>query len=258
MTKRVLFLATNYGLWVEELQAPWDALVNAGFEVALATHFAKTPLPLAISMQDFIDPLQGYNINPPEVQRRCKEIYASGAWDKPLRIADAKMSDYDAVAIVGGSGAPLDLNGNINVHRLILEAVRGNKLVAALCYGVCSLVWARDPQNGYKSVIYGKRICSHPREWDFYENFPYTLWNPTPENKGTDLITPGFNYTAQPIIEDAVGPKGECVTNPKANRDNPVVVKDWPFLTGISVESSIAFGKGLVSTLKSAPGARQP
>ncbi|MBQ6976269.1 MAG: DJ-1/PfpI family protein, partial [Selenomonadaceae bacterium] len=34
---KVLIIATNYGSWAEELQAPWDACKKAGFEVTLAT-----------------------------------------------------------------------------------------------------------------------------------------------------------------------------------------------------------------------------
>ena len=36
--KRVVVLASNYGLWAEELQGPWDALNNAGHNVTLATY----------------------------------------------------------------------------------------------------------------------------------------------------------------------------------------------------------------------------
>ena len=38
MSKKVLVLATNYAVWAEELQAPWDALKKAGHQVMLATY----------------------------------------------------------------------------------------------------------------------------------------------------------------------------------------------------------------------------
>lgn len=252
MAKKVIILATNYGVWAEELQAPWDAMKKAGIEVTLSTYFGRKPLPLKISMESFIDPLQGYDINPPEVLKRCKELLdESDTWDHPIKTDDAKMGDYDAIVIVGGSGAPLDICNHKRVHELILEAVKSDKLVATLCYGVCSLAFTRDPDNDYKSVIYGKTICAHPREWDFYELFSYDLYKPTPDNKGTDLLGPGFNIPAQPIIEDAVGPNGKCIADATANRDKPCLYLDWPFLTALSVESSIAFGEKLVETILS-------
>ena len=63
MGKKVLILASNVGLWGEELQAPWDALKNAGFELTLATPKGVTPLPMELSMdKNFIDPMQKIQI----------------------------------------------------------------------------------------------------------------------------------------------------------------------------------------------------
>jgi len=250
MGKKVLILASNVGLWGEELQAPWDALKQAGFSLTLATEKGKTPLPLALSVnRDFVDPMQNYKVNPAEVVDRIEEILRTGEWAKPIRIADAKMADYDALAIVGGPGSPLDLVGNSKVHALVLEATRGGKIVGALCYAVGALAMTRDPKNNHKSVILGKTIVAHPREWDFTGDLNYPLAGATPDNPGTDLVTPGFVYPLQPIVEDAIGPNGKVIARPEANRDKPVVHFDRPFVTAQSVESSIAFGKKLVEVL---------
>ncbi|HDN84364.1 MAG TPA: type 1 glutamine amidotransferase domain-containing protein, partial [Candidatus Aerophobetes bacterium] len=37
MGKKILILATNYGTWGEELQAPWDILKEAGHQLTLCT-----------------------------------------------------------------------------------------------------------------------------------------------------------------------------------------------------------------------------
>jgi len=68
MSKRILMLASNYGLWAEELQAPWDALKGAGHQLTLATFNGMTPLPFRLSMDpDFIDPMLNIPMNPPEL-----------------------------------------------------------------------------------------------------------------------------------------------------------------------------------------------
>ena len=73
--KNVLILATNYGTWGEELQAPWDIIKRAGHHVTLATPLGKKPLPLAVSVDpDFLDPIINFKVNPPEVCRRIKEL----------------------------------------------------------------------------------------------------------------------------------------------------------------------------------------
>src|SRR3712207_8907335 len=118
MSKNVLVIASNYGLWAEELQGPWDALTNAGHNLTLATYMGKKPLPMVFSEDpDFEDPVQHVKVNTPEVVARVKELLASGAWDNPIKVADANMDDYDVLVMVGGPGAPLDVTGNPAVHR---------------------------------------------------------------------------------------------------------------------------------------------
>lgn len=257
MGSNVVVLASNVGLWAEELQAPWDALRNAGHRLTLATHLGKKPLPLVISMDaDFSDPFQHYHVNPPEVVARTRELLENGEWDRPIKIQDARMEDYDAIVIVGGPGAALDLVGNPNVHDLLVTAYRSNKLMGALCYAVGAFVWARHPETG-KSIIYGKHVTAHPKQWDFKDDMAYQLWGATPDNAGTDLITRGFAFPLQVIVEDAVGPDGRVTSDFTANRDKPCVAVDWPFVTALSVESSIAFGQQLVEILARA-GVKSP
>ncbi|ADL50219.1 DJ-1/PfpI family protein [Clostridium cellulovorans] len=252
MSKKILIIASNLGLWGEELQAPWDALKNAGHEVTLATMTGKTPLPLVISMDDtFIDPMQGYNVNPKFVVDRIKKILETGQWNNPIKIEDAKMEDYDAIALVGGPGSPFDIVGNNDVHKLLLEAYKSNKIIGALCYVVGALVLTRDPDNEKKSIIYGRKVTAHPAAWDIYSPLKYPLYGASPKNPGTDITTPGFVYQLQPLVEDAVGPNGQVFSDPRTNRENPLCIYDHPFVTALSVESSIAYGNRLVEVLGS-------
>lgn len=251
--KKVLICATNYGTWGEELQAPWDIIKAAGHDVTLATPLGLKPLPLTFSVDpDFVDPIINAATNPPEVCKRVKELVDGTEWDNPIKFADAKMDDYDSIVLTGGLGAMIDMANNWALHKLIRDAVEQDKLVGALCYAVTALVFLRDPQQDMKSIIYGKKICAHPASWDFYGpgyDFTYPLYGATEDNKGTDVHTPGFLWPLEHLVRDAVGPDGICVANYKATRANPEVAFDWPFVTGTSVESSIAYGKKIVEVL---------
>jgi putative intracellular protease/amidase len=243
MSKNVLILASEVGLWAEELQAPWDALKRAGHHVTLGTRTGKTPLPIMVSMDpEFIDPLQGYQVNPVDVVYRTNELLDNGEWDNPLLIEDANPDDYDALVIVGGPGAALDLAGNRLLHKLILDFYKSGKPIGALCYAVACLVWTRDPDNDFKSIIYGRTVAAHPSAWDFDFPMGYKLVRATKDNPGTNLTTQGFVFPLQYITEDAVGPEGMVLSDVSANRENPQTVTDYPFVTALSVESSIAFG----------------
>ncbi|MGM0438309.1 MAG: type 1 glutamine amidotransferase domain-containing protein [Bacillota bacterium] len=253
MSKKVLVCATNYGTWGEELQAPWDALNAAGFDVTLATPQGKKPLPLEVSVDpEFFDPVIETHVNPPEVCDRIKELVDSDQWADPLTFKEANMDDYDAIVLTGGLGAMLDMANDYNLHRLILAAFRSNKLIGSLCYAVAALAFLREPKMDYKSIIYGKQITAHPRAWDFYGPeyaFTYDLYQETEDNKATDVVTPGFLYPLEDLVRDAVGPDGACIARIDASREDPEVHCDWPFVTGTSVESSIAYGDMLVEVL---------
>ncbi|MFH0753631.1 MAG: DJ-1/PfpI family protein [Candidatus Omnitrophota bacterium] len=256
MAKKVLVCATNFGVWAEELQGPWDELKKAGFDVTLATPQGKKPLPLKISVDpDFVDPmlkkLPGLNpkVNPKFVCDRTKALVEGNEWSHPIKLADAKMSDYDAIVGTGGLGAMMDLAPNKYFRGLIYEAYYSNKLIATLCYATAALIWVRDPKDAFHSIIKGKRVVCHPRAWDFEDNVTLELWGATEDNKGTDAVYAGFLYPLEDIARDAVGQGGRCIGDPQASRDNPRVEFDWPFITGNSVESSIAFGKKIVEVL---------
>lgn len=252
-SKKVLVCATNYGSWGEELQAPWDALSKAGHKLTLATPKGKKPLPLEISVDpEFFDGVQKYKTNPPEVCARVKELVQSGEWDNPITFKEAKMDDYDAIVLTGGLGAMIDMANDYNLHKLIRDAFYSDKLIGSLCYAVATLVFCRDPKQDYKSIVYGKTITAHPRAWDFYGpdmSASYELWGATEDNKGTDVITPGFLYPIEDLIRDAVGPNGNCVARNDAGREDPEANFSWPFVTAASVESSIAYGDMLVKVL---------
>jgi len=253
MGKKVLVLATNYGTWGEELQAPWDALKKAGHKVTLATPLGKKPLPLAVSVDpNFVDPIINFATNPPDVCKRIKELTDGNEWANPIKFKDADMKDYDAIVLTGGLGAMIDMCNNYNVHKLLKDSVKQDKLTCALCYAVSALVFARRDDG--KALIYGKKVTAHPASWDFYGpnwDFTYDLYGATKDNAGTDVHTPGFLWPVEHLVRDAVGPKGQCIANEKANREHPEVAFDWPFVTGTSVESSIAYGNKIVEVLAS-------
>lgn len=247
--KKVLFIASNYGLWAEELQAPWDAVKKAGFEAVLATHFGRKPNPFKVSVDpELIDPVQNYKVNPIEVVERVKAILKTGEWDNPIRTDEAKAEDYAAIIGVGGPGAPLDITGSPGVHRLLYSAYKHGKILGAVCYAVGAFAFTRDPENNNKSIVYGKTVAAHPHSWDFDFDLGYELLDEKDDK--LNLITPGFVYPLQYMMEDAVGPEGQVIADETANRNKPCVTYDAPFLTALSVESSIAFGEKLVELLK--------
>lgn len=250
MSKKVLFLASNYGLWAEELQAPWDACNEAGFETVLSTYKGKIPLPLKPSVQaGFVDPVQDVVMTPKHVADRVKEILDTGEWEDPVKTSEVEMDDFDAIAIIGGPGAGFDIDGSLKVHELVVDAYQSGKLVSAICAGVPALAYPRHPDKEGRSLMYGKEAAAHPRSWDFAFDMEYELARETEDNNGSNIVTPGFIVPVENIMQDATGDPDLVHAVPDADRDNPVVVYDEPFLTAQSVASSVAYGEKLVEVL---------
>lgn len=67
---------------------------------------------------------------------------APGAWVQSERlVAQCRAQDYDAVILIGGLGA-LEFVGNRSVSRLVREAAKQGKIVAAICVAPAILAWA--------------------------------------------------------------------------------------------------------------------
>ena len=250
MGKKVLVLASNIGLWAEELQAPWDALKNAGFDLTLATEQGKTPLPLAFSMEAGLwilaqDPRE------PSGSRRQNQ---GTAWNR--RVGQSSNDRRPSTWTSTMPSSPSEVRDRRWISPAtqmyigcLKRPMRAARQSATLCYAVGALVWARNPSDWSKSIIYGKQIVAHPKEWDFTDQLPYPLYGATPDNPGIDLVSPGFVYPLSPIVVDAVGPNGKVLSDPTTSRERPLVMYDPPFVTALSVESSKAFGEKLVEVL---------
>jgi putative intracellular protease/amidase len=276
---KVLFAVSEWGYWGEELIGPLEACDQAGYEVEFVTPTGARPTPLAVSMNtDYADPPQGKPVTSAEMARKTWDLDATDRLDKPHdlagwlperpypsspaylrdseeyyrkveRVVTHDLPAYDALVIVGGSGAMVDLANNQRLHELILGFVRLDRPVAAVCYGVAALAFARDPLRKL-SIIRGKRVTGHPIDYDYHDGTgfegPHAIDG---SNKGFGDGYVNFGppfYPLEYILRDAVGPEGEFIGN--VGHAESVIV-DHPFITARSTESSVGCGRALVDVL---------
>jgi len=269
MSKKVLCILSEWGYWGEELIGPLDVLDAKGYTVDFATPTGKRPVALTPSMDPgYVDPPLGRSVTSAEVAKKVKEI-DSGSQAKRLNnpISLAKwlpdrpywssstfiremeeyyktldkvskdLEKYDALLIVGGSGPIVDLVNNHRVHDLILSFYRSNNPIAAECYGVACLAFARDLE-GRKSIIWGKHVTGHCKEYDYKDGTGFM---------GTDFNMGPPPYPLEYILRDATGPDGAYIGN--FGKETSVIV-DYPFITGRSTPDSYLTGEKLVETLE--------
>lgn len=264
--KKILFVLSEYGYWGEELIGPLEVLENAGYEAVFATPTGKRPYALPPSMDDtFMDPPLGKTVVSREMAEKVRAMETSRRLDNPIslskllperpymssntylrdfeayneKVAEAEkdFEDYEALLLVGGSGPIVDMVNNQRVHDLVLAFYRMGKPIAAECYGVACLAFARDYWLR-KSILWGKRVTGHPIEYDYKD--------------GTGFLGVDFNmgpppYPLEYILRDAVGPDGQYIGN--VGKKTSVIV-DYPFITGRSTACSYLCGEKLLECLE--------
>lgn len=278
--KNILFVVSEWGYWGEELIGPLEACEKAGYRIEFVTPTGQKPTALTVSMDpSYIDPPLGKSVTTPDMAEKVREFAFSGRMDNPrslkqwvpmrpypssatyLRemeayhqkvdaIVENDLRRYDAMVIVGGSGAMIDLANNSRLHDLILGFVKIDKPIAAECYGVACLAFARDIREK-RSLLEGRRVTGHPLDYDYLDGTgfegPHAL-DGTKKGFGDGWINfgPPF-YPLEFILRDAVGPNGQFIGN--VGHKTSVIV-DYPFITSRSTASSMECGRLLVEVLE--------
>lgn len=268
MSKKILIVLSEWGYWGEELIGPLETLDAAGYESVFATPTGKRPVALTPSMDPtFVDPPLGRGVvspemaakvtaiddpknprlnNPlslkewlPEYPYHCDPLYLrkTEKYYTDLERVREDIMKYAALVIVGGSGPLVDLANNLRVHDLVLSFYREGKPIAAECYGVACLAFARDLQDR-RSIIQGKRVTGHCKEYDYKEGTGFM---------GTDFNMGPPPYPLEYILRDATAPGGAYI----GNYGKPLsVIVDYPFITGRSTPDSYLTGQKLVEVLE--------
>jgi len=265
-TKKIIAVMSEWGYWGIELVGPLRKLEAAGYSFDFTTPRGKrSPVLPPSTDPTYHDPPLGVCVTTPGDAEMVKEFEATNRTENPINLsewfperpyfssepflrnweayfkarkvaqADA-VAKYDAVLLVGGSGPILDMVNNQRVHDLVLAFHAAGKAVGAICYGVATLVFARD-FNERIPIIRGKHVTGHCVEYDYLDGTGFV---------GTDLNMGPPPYVLEYILSDAVGPGGQYHGN--FGKETSVVV-DYPFITARSLQCSHEFGEKFVEVL---------
>lgn len=271
MAKKVLIVVSEHGFWVEELLKPLDRLNEAGIGYDFIVATGSMPYPDGGSLNaDYVDPPLGRPVTTKEMAQRGKETDWEAMFANRMSLTDwfpvrpylsagtgeagylvalenyytarakawERLEEYDALLMVGGGGPILDLVNNSRLHNLILGFYYADKPIAAECYTVTCLAFAREFDTR-KSILAGRHVTGHTMEYDYtagwaiYENLEWVKFESPP-------------FPLEYILRDTVGPDGEFHGN--VGRVTSVIV-DYPFITSRSVASSDLCGQMLVKVL---------
>lgn len=277
MSKRILVVLSEWGYWGEELIGPLDVLTSAGYSLDFMTPNGRKPVALPPSMDEtYIDPPLDKGVTSAHFAKRTKEVDGSDLLANPISLSEKlplmpyfnsdkfghKLEEffntreefwnefvdpYDALLLPGGSGPMVDMVNNERLHNLILGYVNRDKLVAAECYCVTCLAFARE-WTDRKSIIWGKNVTGHAREYDYKEGTGFAQmygYDGEPMNTSANFGPPF--YPLEYILRDATGPHGKY--HGGVGRTVSTIL-DYPFLTGRSTQDSTLVGELMVKVLE--------
>ncbi|WP_094556874.1 type 1 glutamine amidotransferase domain-containing protein [Synechococcus sp. 1G10] len=277
MAKKILVVLSEWGYWGEELVGPYDVLANAGYTCDFMTAKGRKPPALPPSMDEtYVDPPLGVCVTSEHFARRTKEINDSALLSTPISL-EAELAfmpyfnsqnfghellkfhelreefwkkfvdPYEALLLPGGSGPMVDMVNNERLHNLILGYVNRNKLIAAECYCVTCLAFARD-WTDRKSIISGKHVTGHAREYDYKDGTGFAQmygYDDQPMDTSANFGPPF--YPLEYILRDATAPDG--MFHGGVGHSISTIL-DFPFLTGRSTQDSTLVGEVMVKCLE--------
>lgn len=156
---RILFPLPDHDFDVTEVAVPWRLLRDAGHEPVFATETGAPPAcdPLLITGVVF-----GKLGARPEPIAFYRELEQSPEFTAPLRWADCKIGDFDALFLAGGHAPGMkQYLGSELVQQLTAAFFTAHKPVAAICHGV--LVAARSKRADGSSVLHGHKTTCLPK-----------------------------------------------------------------------------------------------
>ena len=136
---------TSYptGYWAEELAAPHEQFVAAGYAVDFAA-------PGGVRQ-----PLDAHSADPDVAGPECGRYvaYAARTLDEfgaPLSLDEIDADDYVAVVLPGGHGPVVDLFEDRDLGRILRQTDDAGRPIGALCHGPAGLLSAVDTDGSWR------------------------------------------------------------------------------------------------------------
>ena len=120
------------GLWLSELTNMYDSAIKRGYDIVIASpKGGDTP----------VDPM---SLKTMYMDKVSKERWDDSEFRDVLRhtksLDDGSGEVFDCIYLAGGHGAMFDFPDNAVLQTLIKDHYENNKVVGAICHGVCGLL----------------------------------------------------------------------------------------------------------------------
>lgn len=211
------------GYYLNEFGVPAKALIDAGYELVLATPKGNAPQVDKKSVStDYFD---GDEAKMQSIQRFVASLPDINDTASLSEILAGDLSQYEAVFIPGGHAPLIDLANNPEVGEILRHFNKQGKPTAAICHGPITLLSAQvQPNSYYQAIKDGEKASAN--NW-IYDGYKMTIFS-DPEERVFESSLEGKKLKFYPAMamENAGGNMAF------ASEWQPNVVVDRELITG--------------------------
>ena len=211
------------GYYLNEFGVPAKALVDAGYELVLATPKGNAPQVDKKSVStDYFD---GDEAKMQSIQRFVASLPDINDTASLSEILAGDLSKYEAVFIPGGHAPLIDLANNPEVGEILRHFNKQGKPTAAICHGPITLLSAQvQPNSYYQAIKDGEKASAN--NW-IYDGYKMTIFS-DPEERVFESSLEGKKLKFYPAM--AMEKAGGNMAF--ASEWQPNVVVDRELITG--------------------------
>ncbi len=211
------------GYYLNEFGVPAKALVDAGYELVLATPKGNAPQVDKKSVStDYFD---GDEAKMQSIQRFVASLPDINDTASLSEILAGDLSQYEAVFIPGGHAPLIDLANNPEVGEILRHFNKQGKPTAAICHGPITLLSAQvQPNSYYQAIKDGEKASAN--NW-IYDGYKMTIFS-DPEERVFESSLEGKKLKFYPAM--AMEKAGGNMAF--ASEWQPNVVVDRELITG--------------------------
>jgi putative intracellular protease/amidase len=234
------------GQYLNETVVPIMALIDAGYDIVLATPNGNKPHidEASLSAQHFGGDEKAF--------QRAKDFYADNAainHSRTLRsVLDEGLDGYAAVFVPGGQAPVVDLMQDPEVGEILRYFHTHKKPTALLCHGPIAVIAALPKAREFRAALVAgdkAKAAELAKGWQ-YAGYKMTVFSATEEVYVEDQILHGKMYFTMP---EALQTAGGNVINGSVDFA-PHVIEDRELITGQNPRSDHLVGETLVKALE--------
>ena len=233
------------GQYLNETVVPAMALIDAGYEVVLATPNGKQP---------YIDPASDHAAHfggDEKAYRRARDFFDKDPSMTNVRtlraIVDEGLDQYAAVFVPGGQGPVVDLMQDAELGKILRYFHERKKITALLCHGPIATLSTLPDAKGYRAALIAgdkAKVAELGKGWQ-YAGYKMTVFTASEEIPIEEQFLHGKIYFTMP---DALGAAGGDVSRSDVDFE-PYVVEDRELITGQNPRSDHPIAAKLIAAL---------